>query len=185
MTQLHWVGSDDSDGSGGSEGSTTETTETTEATMSADGCHVDGLVEGAAELRYSIDTDASWATRTVRVVTDDNSLVLFADGRGHWTEGDGRTLDRLAGAIDVDISATPLTNTLPIWRLGLGVGESADIVTAYIAVPGLTVTADPQRYTRLDERSYRFESRDSDFARDITVDDAGFVVDYPGLFRRA
>ena len=94
-------------------------------------------------------------------------------------------LDRLAGALDVDIAATPFTNTLPIWRLGLGIGESADIVTAYIDVPALTVQSDPQRYTRLDERSYRYESRDSGFARDITVDDAGFVVDYPGLFRRA
>jgi len=182
MTQLHWIGTDDEGG---------ETTETTDATMSAEGCHVDGLIEGAGpivgtgQIRYAIDTDASWATRTVRVATDGNSLVLFSDGRGHWNEGDGRVLDRLTGATDVDISATPLTNTLPIWRLGLGVGESADIVTAYIAVPELTVTADPQRYTRLDERSYRFESRDSDFARDITVDDAGFVVDYPGLFRRA
>ncbi|GAB3607165.1 hypothetical protein GCM10027413_25740 [Conyzicola nivalis] len=176
MTQLHWVGTDSTGG---------ETTETTEVTMSADGCHVDGLVEGAVGVRYAIDTDASWATRTVRLATDSSSLVLFADGHGNWTEGDGRLLDRLAGAIDVDITATPLTNTLPIWRLGLGVGESADIVTAYIALPGLTVTADPQRYTRLDERSYRFESRDSDFHRDITVDDAGFVVDYPGLFRRA
>jgi len=176
MTQLHWVGADSSD---------IESAETAEVTMSADGCHVDGVIEGAGEIRYSIDTDASWATRTVRVVTDTGALVLFADGRGNWTEGDGRVLDRLAGAIDVDLSATPLSNTLPIWRLGLSVGESADIVTAYIALPELTVAADPQRYTRLDERSYRYESRDSDFARDITVDDAGFVVDYPGLFRRA
>ena len=175
MTQLHWVGDAD-DG---------ESTETTVATMSADGCHVDGLIEGAVALRYPIDTDAGWATRTVRVATDDTSLVLFSDGHGHWSEGDGRTLDRLAGAIDVDIAATPLTNTLPIWRLGLAVGESADIVTAYVSVPDLRVTADPQRYTRVDERVYRFESRDSDFTSDITIDDAGFVVDYPGLFRRA
>ena len=169
--RLHWVGED--------------STESTVATMSADGCHVDGHIEGPVETRYAIDTDASWATRVVRVATDDNAIVLFANGHGSWTEGDGRVLGRLAGAIDVDISGTPLSNTLPIWRLGLSVGESANIVTAYIALPDLVVTADPQRYTRLDERSYRYESRDSGFARDITVDDAGFVVDYPGLFRRA
>jgi len=171
MMQLHWVGE--------------TSTENSVATMSAEGCHVDGTIDGATPLRYSIDTDARWATRVVRVATDEVSLVLFADGRGNWTEGDGRVLDRLAGALDVDIAATPFTNTLPIWRLGLGIGESADIVTAYIDVPALTVQSDPQRYTRLDERSYRYESRDSGFARDITVDDAGFVVDYPGLFRRA
>ena len=175
MNRLHWLGD--------------ATAEETTATMSSEGCHADGVIEVAGDrpttVRYAIDTDARWATRVVRVATDDVSLVLFADGRGNWSEGDGRVLDRLAGAIDVDLSGTPFTNTLPIWRLGLGVGESADIVTALIAVPELTVSADPQRYTRLDTRSYRYESRDSDFVRDITIDDAGFVVDYPGMFRRA
>jgi hypothetical protein len=175
MMRLHWVGE--------------ASAENTVATMSADGCRAEGVIETrgdeAATVRYSIDTDASWATRVVRVATDEVSLVLFADGRGNWTEGDGRVLGRLSGAVDVDLSGTPFTNTLPIWRLGLGIGESADIVTALVDLPGLTVEADPQRYTRLDQRSYRYESRDSDFVRDITVDDAGFVVDYPGMFRRA
>jgi len=175
MMQLHWIAGD--------------TAENTTATMSAEGCHVDGqidsMIDDSVLARYSIDTDAAWATRFVRVSTAEGDLVLIADGLGGWTEGDGTALEHLAGAIDVDITATPFTNTLPIWRLGLRVGESADIVTAYIDVPGLAVTADPQRYTRLDERSYRFESQGGDFHRDITVDDAGFVVDYPGLFRRA
>ncbi|MFV2144347.1 putative glycolipid-binding domain-containing protein [Isoptericola sp. G70] len=30
-----------------------------------------------------------------------------------------------------------------------------------------------------------YESRDSDFRREITVDGDGLVVDYPGLFERA
>lgn len=176
MMRLHWIGE--------------HSTEDTVATMSVEGCHVDGVIGGvtpteSATVLYSIDTDATWATRVVRVEAGDRSLVLFADGHGAWTEGGDRPLDALDGAIDVDLSATPFTNTLPIWRLGLGIGESADIVTAHIAVPELTVVADPQRYTRLDERSYRYESLGSGFARDITVDDAGFVVDYPGLFRRA
>ena len=32
--------------------------------------------------------------------------------------------------------------------------------------------------------TYLFESLDSDFSREITVDQSGFVVDYPGLFTR-
>lgn len=176
MMHLHWIG--------------TDSTENTTATMTAEGCHVDGAVDGTVATRYAIDTDAGWATRLVRVRVGDGELVLIADGHGAWTAGDGSALEQLAGALDVDITATPFTNTLPIWRLGLRVGESADIVTAYVDIDALAagtaaVSADPQRYTRLDERSYRFESRGGDFARDITVDDAGFVVDYPGLFRRA
>lgn len=48
----------------------------------------------------------------------------------------------------------------------------------------LAVTPDPQRYTRLAEDRYVYESRDSDFRREITVDTHGLVVDYPGLYRR-
>jgi hypothetical protein len=56
---------------------------------------------------------------------------------------------------------------------------------AYIDVPSLTVTADPQRYTCLEPmRRYRFESLGSDFVREIEVDKDGLVVLYPGLFRR-
>ena len=88
-------------------------------------------------------------------------------------------------AIDVDITATPFTNTLPIRRLNLSAGQSADITVAYIDVPSLTVTADPQRYTCLEPmRRYRFESLDSDFMREIEVDEHGLVVLYPDLFRR-
>ena len=46
------------------------------------------------------------------------------------------------------------------------------------------MSADPQRYTRLAERTYRFESLGGGFVRDIEVDEHGLVVTYPGLFRR-
>lgn len=97
---------------------------------------------------------------------------------------DGELRPDLDGAREVDISVSPLSNTLPIRRLNLAVGESADIITAYLTLPDLTVTFDPQRYTRLSEREYLYESRDSDFRRTITVDDTGLVIDYPGLFER-
>ena len=87
--------------------------------------------------------------------------------------------------MDVDITATPFTNTLPIRRLGLGAGAAADITTVYITVPDLTITTDPQRYTCLEpNRSYIYESRDSDFRRQIETDERGLVLTYPGLFRR-
>jgi hypothetical protein len=110
---------------------------------------------------------------------------LTTDGAGSWTDGSGAPLAHLSGAIDVDLSASPFTNTLPIRRLLLAQGRSADILVAYIAFPELTVAIDRQRYTCLEpDRSYRFESLDSDFSRDIEVDGDGLVVTYPGLFRR-
>ncbi len=80
---------------------------------------------------------------------------------------------------------TPFTNTLAIRRLGLEVGESAEIKVAYILVPELSLRAAPQRYTRLADRLWRFDGLDIDFTADLTVDESGFVIEYPGLFRRA
>ncbi len=84
---------------------------------------------------------------------------------------DGRERNDLEAAREVDIAVSPLSNTLPIRRLELAIGESADITTAYVAVPELTVVADPQRYTRLARHDYLYESRDSDFRRVLTVDE--------------
>ncbi|HVN28269.1 MAG TPA: putative glycolipid-binding domain-containing protein, partial [Candidatus Binataceae bacterium] len=91
---------------------------------------------------------------------------------------------QLRGAIDVDIAVTPFTNILPIRRLGLSEGQRAEILVVYFQLPQLTVTTDRQRYTRLGNRVYRYESVDSDFTRDIEVDERGLVVTYPDLFRR-
>jgi uncharacterized protein len=138
-------------------------------------------------IRYRIRCDNSWRVRSaeVGIVGHDRKIEIAGDGKGHWSGASGKPLPKLAGAIDIDLSVTPFTNTLPIRRLKLKAGQSAEIVAVYILAPALTVTTDPQRYTCLEPgRRYRYESIDSDFARDIEVDSRGLVVTYPGLFRR-
>lgn len=137
--------------------------------------------------RVRIACDGAWRVRRVEagLVGDDRPVVLESDGAGRWRDGEGRPLPALAGAIDVDLPLTPFTNTLPIRRLDLAAGQSADIAAAYILLPEHRVTIDPQRYTCIEpRRRYRYESLDSDFVRDITVDADGLVMTYPGLFRR-
>lgn len=137
-------------------------------------------------VRYAVRCDPSWRVRTLSVgmVGEDRRVDLGSDTSGGWTDGAGAAMPQLEGAIDVDLTVSPFTNTLPIRRLGLADGHSAEMVVAYVSFPDLTVTLDPQRYTRLGDRRYRFESLDSDFVRDIDVDDHGLVVTYPGLFKR-
>ena len=53
----------------------------------------------------------------------------------------------------------------------------------YLAVPSLELSVSPQRYTRLDEHRWRFESLDSGFTAILTVDADGIVTEYEGLFR--
>lgn len=138
-------------------------------------------------VHYRITCDLEWRVRRAEVdlVGDDRQLRLSSDGQGHWLDAAGKPLAALDGAIDIDLAASPFTNTLPIRRLGLRRGQSADIRAAYIRVPELDVTSDPQRYTCLEPlASYRYASLDSDFSRDIETDRHGLVISYPGLFRR-
>ncbi|WP_221583264.1 putative glycolipid-binding domain-containing protein [Microbacterium sp. G2-8] len=136
----------------------------------------------AGTCSYALHATGAWGFTDLVLRADGRSLRVRLTDRG-W-EVDGEARPDLAGAREVDISASPLSNTLPIRRLGLAVGESADITTAYIRVPQLDVTTDPQRYTRTGENEYLYESRDSDFRRSITVDEDGLVIEYPGLFTR-
>jgi len=137
--------------------------------------------------RFRIVCDGAWRVRAVEagVIGDERRIALTSDGAGNWRDGAGAPQPHLDGTIDVDLSITPFTNTLPIRRLGLRAGQSADIRTVYITLPDVTVTTDPQRYVCLEAgRRYRYESLDSDFVREIDVDSHGLVVTYPGLFRR-
>lgn len=146
-------------------------------------------------VRYIIVCDADWRTRQVRIGTARNPqelsefpqggplLSLSADGTGNWRVDDAERLD-LRGCLDVDLGCTPSTNTLPIRRLRLDVGQSAEVTAAWVRFPDLSVEPLHQRYTRLATDRYRYESLDSDFTADLTVDEQGVVVDYPGGWRR-
>ncbi|AIT61235.1 MULTISPECIES: putative glycolipid-binding domain-containing protein [Actinomycetes] len=137
---------------------------------------------GVGACSYKLQMTEAWEFIDLVVRANGRELELRLTERG-W-EVDGEDRPDLQAAREVDISVSPLSNTLPIRRLDLAVGESADITTAYIRVPELEVTTDPQRYTRTGENEYLYESRDSDFRRSITVDGDGLVIEYPGLFIR-
>lgn len=144
---------------------------------------------GPFRLEYRLRWDANRALHTAQlaVATERNrlELVLHRDGKGRWKDGEGRTLSELDGCHDIDIWPTPFTNSFPIRRRPLAVGEQAAFRMAWVCGTDLTVRAQRQRYTRLAERLYRFESLDgSGFKAELPVDEDGLVLDYPGLFQR-
>jgi uncharacterized protein len=136
---------------------------------------------------YTVYCDRAWATRSVRVVVDHGSasrdLVLTVDDQRRWWR-EGTALASVAGCIDVDISLSPSTNTLPIRRLSLAPGEERDVVAAWIRFPDLAIEPLPQRYVRTGERLYRYSSDGGAFTADIEVDDLGLVVRYPPAWER-
>jgi hypothetical protein len=160
------------------------------------GVVADGITLGVAEgrpfrLAYEVRCDAYWRVRATRLGVPGRppKVELLSDGENNWTWPDGRAVGYLEGCRYVDIAETPFTNTLPIKRLGLAPGESAEIKVAYFDGAELQPWPEPQRYACLEKGDggglYRFESLDGGFTADLPVDPDGLVLDYPGLFKRA
>jgi hypothetical protein len=155
------------------------------------GVAVDGVVAAGSprepwRLRYRMRCDRGWRVRDVEVDMPEQggAVSLHGDGSGVWRDGQGAVLAALDGCVDVDIFAVAFTNTLPVRRLRLAVGEAQAIGVAFVRVPELDAVHAEQRYTRLSEHVYRYESLGSGFRADLRIDADGLVVDYPGLVRR-
>jgi hypothetical protein len=141
----------------------------------------------AARLRYAIDCDPEWRTRSAVIEGEaGGGAILFtlaADGAGHWTR-DGTPVPELAGALDVDLGFTPATNTLPIRRLALAVGESAPVRSAWLRFPELRLEPLQQTYTREAEQIFRYRAvvDGEPFTARLDTDAFGRVLLYEGLW---
>jgi hypothetical protein len=151
-----------------------------------DGGGDEPAVRAAHRVRYELRCDSCWRVSEVRVDAPDDgtSLVLHADGEGRWRDAGGAALAHLDGCIDVDLYAVAFTNTLPVRRLGVAVGESQTIEVAFVLLPSMEVQRSAQRYTRVSDNLYRYEGLASGFTADLQLDADGLVVTYPGLVRR-
>ena len=143
-------------------------------------------VVGREQVHYILRISPTWHVRQFLLFRDmeDPDLWLGTDGSGRWGEMNGAHRPELDGCVDLDLPCTPFTNTLPIRRLPLHVGDSADITVAYIDVETLDVQPDRQRYTRLDTHRWRFEQLETGWTQEFEVDQYGLIRDYPTLFRR-
>jgi hypothetical protein len=148
-----------------------------------DGVAVAVLDKRPFRVAYRLTCDASWRTRRLTVSGPGRRLDLRSDGAGNWTDAvTDRPMPELDGCVDVDLTVTPSTNTLPIRRLGLSPGMARDVKVAYVEIPDLTVRAVMQRYTRTSRDEYLYES--GNFRASLPVDEHGLVLDYPGEWRR-
>jgi hypothetical protein len=157
-----------------------------------DGWRLEGALEVeevgvAASLRYTIDCDDRWRTRAALIEgTAPGSpirVALAADGTGAWRR-DGKPLPALAGALDVDLGFTPATNTLPIRRLALGVGETQPARSAWLRFPELRLEPLEQTYTREADRVFRYRAMvdGEPFVARLDTDAFGRVLRYEGLW---
>ena len=143
-------------------------------------------VVGRENVHYVLRISPTWHVRQLLLFRDmeDPDLWLGTDGSGRWGEMNGAHRPELDGCVDIDLPCTPFTNTLPIRRLPLHVGDSADITVAYLDVETLDIQPDHQRYTRVSSHRWRFEQLSTGWTQEFDVDEFGLVCDYPTLFRR-
>lgn len=149
--------------------------------------HLEGQIRF---IRYTVQRDRRWQTRRATMELEDwagrRRLALRVDAAGRWFAG-RKPLPWARGLHDVDLGVTPSTNTLPIRRLGLAVGESAEVTAVWVRFPELEVRPLAQRYTRLSRTAYRYQSLVDGkvrFSARIEVDRQGRVERYAGLFQR-
>jgi hypothetical protein len=124
----------------------------------ADGQLIAGPPFGPTRVSYQVSCDSSWRLTGLTIspasAAGSQALTLVAEPGGRWL-ADGRQRPDLDGCTDVDISLTPLTNTLPIRRLswspetarpGCGVRERSGAQRR--AGPAALHAAQPGRGTR-------------------------------------
>lgn len=153
--------------------------------------HVQGTAVFSHEHRpcrldYHILCDAAWRTLSATVEGWLNNrsveLQIKSDLSGHWWLNDVEQ-PQVEGSTDIDLNFSPSTNLLPIRRLGLEAGETAEVKAAWLRFPSFQLESLLQQYRRLDENTYRYESAGGQFVAELKVNSSGFVIDYPSLWQ--
>jgi len=136
-------------------------------------------------LDYSIKCDEQWRSlsATVSGWLGDQGVDIWIEVKngGGWFINDEEQVS-LEGCVDVDLNFSPSTNLLPIRRLNLKVGESAEVNAAWLRFPSFKAEPLKQTYRRIDENTYRYESGGGTFMKDLKVNSVGLVTSYPGIW---
>lgn len=144
-------------------------------------------------------------TRSLEIVTTGSGwnrhLALTRDDNGHWHDDVGMIGEQptalgapgiaddvdLSQALDCDLGLCPLTNTMPIRRLGLHTQPHAvqPLIMAWVEVPSLRVIASDQYYGSPSvDGLVTYASGTRQVNVQLKVDRQGVVLDYPGLAKR-
>jgi uncharacterized protein len=115
----------------------------------------------------------------------DTQISITRDGQDVWLVQTARGMQRsdFGGAQDVDLALSPFLNALPIRRFGLQDPSAKPVVVpaAYLYLPSGEFAAESLQYT---PGKSGLGIVGPVASTTITVDQNGFVRDYPGLAER-
>ncbi|WP_439956220.1 putative glycolipid-binding domain-containing protein [Nocardia mikamii] len=137
---------------------------------------------------YDLVTDEVGRTKRLSlrstVASGERHASIARDEENYWLVDAGGTHVRsmFGGALDVDVVLSPFFNTLPIRRFGLAhATEDVQVPVVYVRVPDLLVQEAILTYSSGADGIHVLSPVSS---ATVTVDDDGFVLDYPGLAER-
>jgi hypothetical protein len=142
-------------------------------------------------VHYLISLDENWITKTAQILgwsgTTRRQLRLESDGSGQWRV-DGAPAPECDGCLDIDLESSACTNTIPVHRLGLAAGKSSEAPAACVRALDLRVDRLEQHYRHMDgdpfHQRYHYRAPAFGFEAQLLYDDAGLVLEYPGIASR-
>lgn len=157
------------------------------------GAVIEGMAvfhEGApTALGYSVTCDRAWRATEARVRgwRGRRAIDLRLSRRAGetWTLND-EPCPAVAGCRDLDLGFTPATNLIALRRLALDVGQSAELVSAWLEWPEVRLAPLRQRYSCRSPTEYGYEAElpgPATFQAVLRVEPRGWVVDYAGLWQ--
>ncbi|WP_308209497.1 putative glycolipid-binding domain-containing protein [Nocardia amikacinitolerans] len=131
--------------------------------------------ENGATKRLSVRTTTSAGERHASIARDEENYWLVDAGGSH-------VRSTFAGALDVDVVLSPFFNTLPIRRYGLQHAvDDLEVPVVYVRLPDLLVQEASLIYSAGADGISVLSPVSS---ATVTVDEDGFLLDYPGLAER-
>lgn len=180
-------------------------TNTADVHFTNEGLRASGIQHGRGyTAHWSLDAADGWVTRRLSIgVAGDGwsrSLELSRDDGRVWTSETTLTGEQpsdlpapgiapgedLSDALDCDLGLCPLTNTMPIRRLGLLYDRvpKTRLIMALVDMPSLQVIASDQYYASVDSTTVSYASGTRGVDVELKVDQDGVVLTYPDLARR-
>jgi hypothetical protein len=159
-----------------------------------DGAEIRGMAvfqdeAGPTALHYLVRCDAEW--RTTEAIVEGWSgerpvnLRFRRDRAGDWTLN-AASCPAVAGCVDLDLNFTPATNLLPLRRLNLALGQSAEVRSAWLQWPAALLRPLVQRYAHRSNAEYDYSADlpgEARFEAVLRVDPIGWVLDYADLWQ--
>jgi hypothetical protein len=140
---------------------------------------------------YAIIVDSDWTARKALVTSRTRFGLSMTEihrevDASWWVNGTRRP--DLDGCLDIDLESSAVTNTFPVHRMALAVGESSEAPAVYVRAMDASVERLEQHYRRLpgaqDRQRFRYDAAAFDFSEELTFDASGLILDYPGIAHR-